>query len=77
MDGGRAQSWRFEMDNRSELAVIGVTAQTLNPGDRVVITGSPARSELHRLYISKLERPADGFAYEQVGSRPRIRTPSR
>src|SRR5215207_13849 len=40
---GAAQQWRLEMDNRSELAAIGVTAATFKPGDRVVVSGSLAR----------------------------------
>ena len=74
---GTAQEWRLEMDNRSELAAVGVTTETLRPGDRVVVTGSLARSQANSLYIRRLDRPADGFRYEQVGSRPRVRAPSR
>ena len=74
-DGGRPQSWRAEMDNRFELEDIGVTAQTFRPGDRVHASGSPGRSEPHILYLMKLERPADGLRYEQVGTTPRIRMP--
>jgi uncharacterized protein DUF6152 len=70
---GRAERWRLEMDNRSELVAIGVTATTLNPGDRVVVKGSLARTQPQALYLLRLERPADGFWYEQVGSSPRIR----
>jgi hypothetical protein len=71
--GKAAQEWVLEMDNRSELAAVGVTAETLKPGDRIVVSGSLARAQANRLYISRLDRPADGFRYEQVGSRPRIR----
>ena len=71
---GSAQQWRLEMDNLWELAEVGMTSQTLKPGDRVVVTGSPARKQPQSLYIRKLDRPADGFQYEQVGSSPRIRT---
>jgi len=74
---GNPEPWRLEMDNRSELAGIGVTTQTFTPGDRVVVAGSPARSQTRALYLLKLERPADGFGYEQVGGSPRIRTRSR
>jgi hypothetical protein len=70
---GGAQSWRLEMDNRSELVAIGVTANTLKPGDRVVVKGSLARRQPQALYLLRLDRPADGFWYEQVGSSPRIR----
>jgi hypothetical protein len=70
---GTAQQWRLEMDNRSELAAIGVTANTFRPGDRVVVSGSLARAQPQRLYLLRLDRPADGFWYEQVGQSPRIR----
>jgi len=72
-DGATAQRWRLEMDNRSELVAIGVTANTLKPGDRVVVKGSLARTQPQALYILRLDRPADGVWYEQVGNSPRIR----
>ena len=71
--GGAAHDWRLEMDNRFELEAIGMTAHTLAKGDRVVATGSPAREQRHGLYLRRLDRPRDGFWYEQVGSTPRIR----
>jgi Family of unknown function (DUF6152) len=69
---GAEESWRLEMDNRFELQGIGMTSETLRPGDRVVVTGSLGRTEPRTLYIRRLDRPADGFRYEQVGSRPRV-----
>ena len=71
---GSKQQWRLDMDNLSELTEIGMTSQTLKPGDRIVVTGNPARTKSQSLYIRRLDRPADGFGYEQVGSSPRIRT---
>ena len=71
------EQWRLEMDNRSELVEIGMTSQTLRPGDHVKVTGSPGRTEPRQLYIAKLDRASDGFQYEQVGTTPRIRMPSR
>ena len=70
---GTTQSWKLEMDNRFELAAIGVTSDTLKPGDRIVVTGSLARDQANSLYVRRLDRPADGFRYEQVGASPRIR----
>ena len=75
-DGRTAQLWRLEMDNRGELAAIGVTASTFKAGDRVVVRGSLARTQGEQLYLLRLDRPADGFWYEQVGQSPRIRTPA-
>lgn len=74
---GNVQPWRLEMDNRSELAGIGMTSQTLKPGERVVVSGSPARAQSRSIYLWKLDRPSDGFGYEQVGGTPRIRSRSR
>lgn len=75
--GGRTEQWQMEMDNRRELSAIGFTETTFRPGDRVVVHGSPARHEAQRLYIRRLERPADGFGYEQIGNSPRIRRLAR
>ena len=69
---GIAQHWRLEMDNRSELSDVGMTKETLKPGDRIVVSGNPGGAQAQNLYIRKLDRPADGFRYEQVGSSPRI-----
>jgi hypothetical protein len=66
------QAWQIELDNRHEFDAIGVTAQTLKPGDRVVVGGSPARQEPRRMYGRRLSRPSDGFGFEEVGSRPRL-----
>lgn len=74
---GKQQPWRLEVDNRWELVAIGVTAETWKPGDGIVVAGFPARTQPHGLYVRRLDRPADGFWYEQVGSDPRVRPPSR
>ena len=73
---GNAQQWRLEMDTHRELADIGFTNETLKPGERLVIIGSRARRQPQSLYIRRLERPSDGFAYEQVGNSPRLITPA-
>jgi hypothetical protein len=73
---GEAQRWQLELDNRSELTSIGVTASTFKPGDFVVVTGSLARTSGQRLYLLRLDRRGDGFWYEQIGPSPRIRTPA-
>lgn len=75
--GNSAEQWRLELDNRWELADVGFTESTLKPGDRVVVTGSLARREANQMYVRRLDRPSDGFGYEQVGTRPRVRSRSR
>ena len=71
VDGG-TESWQLEMDNRGELVGIGVTAETFQPGDQVVASGSIGRAEPQTLYMRRLERPADGLLYEQRGGTPTI-----
>lgn len=73
---GRLQSWRLELDNRYELVAAGMSANTLTAGDRVTVTGSRARNGTRALYVRRLDRPADGFRYEQVGASPRVRRSS-
>lgn len=72
-----AERWKLEMDNRSELAAIGVTASTFTRGERVVVSGSLSRTQAQSLYLLRLDRPADGFWYEQVGQSPKIGGPAR
>lgn len=69
---GQSRAWQLEMDNRFELVDVGMTADTFKRGDRVVATGGAARSRSNALYALRIDRPADGFRYEQVGTSPRI-----
>jgi hypothetical protein len=69
-DDGSRESWELEMDNRRELAGIGFTAGSFRPGERVLIRGSVSLTREHAMYLWRLDRPADGFWYEQRGSTP-------
>jgi hypothetical protein len=69
--GGDAARWRGELDNRHELVAIGMTADSLKPGDSVILSGNAGRTQPQSLYVYRLDRPADGFWYEQVGMSPR------
>ena len=69
------QLWRFELDNLREFSALGFTASDLKVGDRIVVRGWLARREANQLYVMYLERPADGFGFEQVGNRPRLLEP--
>ncbi len=60
------------MDNLFELHDVGMSKETLKPGDRVLVTGDPSRTRPRELYLRRLDRPKDGFRYEQVGSSPRV-----
>jgi hypothetical protein len=76
-DSGKTLEWRLEMDNRFELIGEGMNADTLKPGDRVTASGSLSRTNPQGMYLMRLDRPADGFRYEQIGASPRVRHGSR
>lgn len=75
--GSLSSAWRLELDNRFELVQIGMTANTISTGDRLLVTGRPGRDQKPILYVRELDRPADGFRYEQLSSSPRIVRPPR
>ena len=60
---GEAEVWVIEWSSRNRLETRGYSADTLQPGDLLVINGAPARDGSRRLFVSKLLRPADGFEY--------------
>jgi hypothetical protein len=68
-DGTHAQ-WELEMDNRAELARIGLTSDSFAAGDYVFVKGSLGLVRPRSFYLWRLDRPADGFWYEQRGSMP-------
>jgi hypothetical protein len=75
--GSLSSTWRLELDNRFELVQIGMTANTISAGDQLLVTGRPGRDQKPILYVRELDRPADGFRYEQQSSSPRIVRPPR
>lgn len=76
-EAGLEQSWRLELDNRFELARIGMSSDTFEPGDRIVARGNPATTRPQSIYLRHLERPADGLRYEQRGYEPHLTLGSR
>jgi len=59
---GVMQRWAIEWAAAGQLT--GITRDTLKPGDHVVITGNPGRTEAdHRLRMRSIFRPKDGFKW--------------
>jgi hypothetical protein len=75
--GSLSSVWRLELDNRFELVQIGMTASTFTAGEQLLVSGRPGRDQKSILYVRELDRPADGFRYEQLSSSPRIVRPPR
>jgi hypothetical protein len=65
---GVLQQFSAEWANPSRLSQLGVTKETLKPGDRVVVTGSPGRNPAERrIHLKSIQRPADGWAWKGRG----------
>lgn len=61
---GQVQRFAAEWSNPTRLARDQVTKETLRPGDRVIITGSPGRTASeYKLHLKRIERPADGWTW--------------
>jgi hypothetical protein len=60
---GMVRRYAVEWGGAGQLGGQGVSSQTLKVGDRVIITGSPARGypKEARVRMRTLSRPADGF----------------
>lgn len=65
---GSMVRYAVEWGGAGQLGGQGVTGESLKPGDFVVISGSPGRNPSdHRVRMSTLRRPSDGFGW---GPRP-------
>jgi hypothetical protein len=61
---GQLRRYSAEWANPNRLGQQGVTRETLKPGDRVVVTGSPGRTASeYRLHLKDISRPADGWRW--------------
>jgi len=69
---GQTRRYAAEWANPNRLGQQGITRETLKPGDRVVVSGSPGRTAgEYKLHLKGIERPADGWAWR--GNRGRRR----
>jgi hypothetical protein len=67
---GVLQQFAAEWANPSRLSQLGVTKETLKPGDRIIVTGSPGRNPAERrIHLKSIQRPADGWAWKRGGGR--------
>ena len=64
-ENGRMQRFAAEWANPTRLGREGITKDTLRPGDRVIVSGSPSRRDADRkLHLKGIERPADGWRWK-------------
>ena len=69
---GKMQKVSAEWASPGRLSQQGINRDTLKPGDRVVITGSPSRDESqYKIHLKGIERRADGWKW--IGRGPQRR----
>ena len=64
-DGGETDEWTLVMDDRWELVEAGFSRHTFQPGDELIVTGRIGRVNRQSMYVSHIERPADGFVFTE------------
>jgi hypothetical protein len=63
-DRGQMQRFSAEWANPNRLTREGISKDTLRPGDRLIVRGSPGRNASeYRLHLKGIERPADGWRW--------------
>jgi uncharacterized protein DUF6152 len=69
-NSGQVRKVSAEWSNPGRLKQQGIDKDTLRPGDRLIITGSPPRnpSEL-RMHLKHIVRPNDGWTWAGRGQR--------
>ena len=63
---GEPVTWSVEWNGSGRLGREGITADTLRPGDHVVIVGQPGRNpETHRLHVITITRKSDNWEWRR------------
>lgn len=63
-EAGEVEEWRLEMSNTIGLSRRGWNKNTIAIGDKLHITGNPARVTSRRMvHVKTLKRESDGFEY--------------
>ncbi len=60
---GETVTWHIEFANATAMALRGLTPESFNQGDRMLVVGNPGREGRRSLHYRGLWRPADGFEF--------------
>ena len=63
-DSGQMTRWAVEWQGATQLGAGGINAQSLRPGDPVIVIGNPGRDPAeHRIRMLSIKRTTDGFGW--------------
>lgn len=62
---GKVITWTAEWGTAGQLSRQGIEKDTLQAGDRVILSGNPSRNSAdHRLRMGEITRPSDGWKWK-------------
>jgi hypothetical protein len=62
---GMVETWTMEWGSVSQLSQSSLTRTSLHVGDKIIVTGEPARDPgSHRVRIWEVSRPVDGWSWK-------------
>jgi Family of unknown function (DUF6152) len=63
-ESGTMTRWAIEWQGATQLGANGVSAQSIRPGDPVIVSGNPGRvAAEHRILLVTIKRTTDGFGW--------------
>lgn len=66
---GTERRYAIEWQGATQLGAAGISAQTVHPGDPVIVTGHPGRvAAENRILMTEIKRTTDDFAWKNRGS---------
>ena len=66
---GVEKRYAIEWQGATQLGAAGISAQTVHPGDPVIVTGHPGRvAAENRILMTAIKRTTDDFGWENRGS---------
>jgi Family of unknown function (DUF6152) len=67
-ENGKRETYSAEWSNPARLKQAGFSVDSFKPGDRLILTGSPARDPSeHRIHLRTIQRPSDGWKWPKSG----------
>ena len=68
-DKGAEKRYAIEWQGATQLGAAGISAQTVHPGDPVIVKGHPGRvAAENRILMLEIKRTSDDFAWQNRGS---------
>lgn len=65
---GKRVTWHIEFANATAMALRGLTPESFQKGDRLLVVGNPGREGRHSLHYKGLWRPADNFEFGDLAN---------